>query len=283
MHLGSDVHSSPSMPFDDAPRAMPAAPKDLHTIRSKFQQIYASGNNGAELYGSLLELSRAGIDENSLETASAALGKLLAAGGPGMNLARLCLLRAEICLARGDLDTAQASLRDVTSNGFQLVDRLWAANWETLIAYLNGNYQLALIDAQAMQSRFGRASPAHVGYFQLMEALVYMAKAKKLLAGKALEKAAASGTLWSIAARHYLTSADAPSFENAVAAHCPSQAAEACFLAAELFYHAGARELALTYFNLCLNLPAQRAMISRLAKSRLVDFSAKRELKERGV
>ena len=229
-----------------------------------------SDANPSGAYDALIALSRAGIDEESEPAAAAILERLLPLSDPALNRARLYILRAEFCMAHGDFDTANGHLREATlCAGSSLPDRLWASGWRILISYLNAQYQHALTESHALQVRFSCGSAAHIGYFQLIEGLAYSAKGKQLFAAKALTKVAQSETLWSISAKQYLTHTAAESFEHATTGYCPSQILEACYLTGELFTHAGSPGLAHGYYYLCLNLPAKRAMISRLARLRL--------------
>jgi hypothetical protein len=70
---------------------------------------------------------------------------------------------------------------------------------------------------------------------------------------------------------------DVESLEKSSVGHAPAQITEACFLTGELFYRAGERGLAIQYFARCLNLPVQRAMISRVVRSRLEELSTVRQ------
>jgi predicted negative regulator of RcsB-dependent stress response len=195
--------------------------------------------------------------------------------GLPLNFPRLQILRAEVCMAQGDLDAAASHLRDaVTTAGLSGSDGLWARGWQILINYLKGDYQQALTDAHVALARFGKAPSAHVSYFHLLEALACLARGKPMLASGALAKACESEGAWKVAAMSYIKQQPPGSFENAAKHFAGAQVAESCFLTGEMFCRAGNREMAAQYFSHGLKLPVQRAMISRLARLRLNELSA---------
>jgi serine/threonine protein kinase/tetratricopeptide (TPR) repeat protein len=226
-------------------------------------------------YEALVALGNAGIDEESVAIAADSLDGLLSMRNLPLNFPRLQILRAEVCLAQGNLEAAASHLRDaVTTAGLSGSDGLWARGWQILINYLRGDYQQALTDAHVALARFGKAPSSHVSYFHLLEALACFARNKPMLASGALAKACESDAVWKVAAMSYIKQQPAGSFENATKHFAGAQISECCFLTGEMFYRAGCREIAAQYFSHGLKLPVQRAMISRLARLRLNELSA---------
>jgi serine/threonine-protein kinase len=248
-------------------------------VRAAARRLLADQASSASVtYEALVALGNAGIDAESIDIAAASLDGLLGMRNLPLNFARLQILRAEVCMAQGDLTAASSHLRDaVGSAGISATEGLWARGWQILVVYLSGQFQQALMDAHTALFRFNKGPAAHVAYFHILEGLAYLGKGKPLLTATALAKVAQSETVWKVAATHYLMHCDVESFEKSSVGHAPAQITEACFLTGELFYRAGERGLAIQYFARCLNLPVQRAMISRVVRSRLEELSTVRQ------